>query len=117
VLRQIFVPRLTSPVAKNDSGHRRTPRRAEQIICRHGQLRGKFERMTRRNHVEELMRQQDETDRQCLQAILEEHQHNMLALAWTIHELRDNFERLGRAIGPGAWRQRPNHVVALWATQ
>jgi len=24
----------------------------------------------------------------------------MLALAWTIHELRGNFERLGCAIGP-----------------
>ena len=74
-------------------------------------------------------RQRDAVTRQRLLAIIEEHQRNnphetALALAWTIHELRGNFERLRHAIGPaiegkghlGLWPHGPHkdeHVRRL----
>jgi hypothetical protein len=60
--------------------------------------------------------QRDESERQRLQAILEEHRRDnprktMLALAWTIHELRGNFEQLSRVIGPAV--EGKGHI-GLW---
>ena len=81
------------------------------------------------NGILNRRRQRDESERRCLHAILEEHKREdpretMLTLAWTIHELRSNFAKLGGTIDDvlegkgfiGLWRYGPynkQHVRRL----
>jgi hypothetical protein len=65
--------------------------------------------------VRAKQRERDEYDKQRLHEILEQHQRDdpretMLALAWTILELRTNFEQLTRVIGPMLERKGRIHL-------
>jgi hypothetical protein len=91
-------------MGENGAGGRRP--RKKRDLARERERRRERERLRKEETWERIFakqRERNESEKQSLRAIVEAHQRNtpgetMLALAWTIYDLRNNFEQLKSAI-------------------